>query len=412
MLSIMPTTAHWAPFTGSKLRPSRVKHAKVVIGGVLLTALAGLWLLGGLSRLAFSAPAAGRAAGFRLSGLDGNPQGLVRYLARPAELRGLVERTLLEMTAVSGRSLSRAAHEALLLNSHPDRTRLEALVDIITNVKEQEWGAFAVAPTLHGARYLPRSPVPLDRSDRRRLANEETHRDQILSVMGTLGIPLTRCLRVAGRDMTLRALLDDCLAEFHPLQAEIEWTACAIVGYLPPRCEWSNKFGEACSLDQIAVALCERSLGPSSCAGTHVVEALVRLDLADRSSAVLSGLVRRRVRERLSRLADIIASSQRTSGAWGRDWHSDLPSAKHATSSPSEFSAEELLVTGHLLTAVTGWHSDYFRPTIRLDRAGQFLEAQLFIVLRDPAAVRAHFCPITHAVCVIGILEVPLTTKG
>src|SRR5262249_41994153 len=71
----------------------------------------------------------------------------------------------------------------------------------------------------------------------------QSHPDQLLAVLGELGVPLDRPVSTAGGARTVAALLADSLANFDLDKREPEWTALAYALYLPPRKQWTDKFG-------------------------------------------------------------------------------------------------------------------------------------------------------------------------
>lgn len=150
-------------------------------------------------------------------------------------------------------------------------------------------------------------------------AEREAHRDQLLAVLGEIGIPLDAPVTTDRGPKPLRGLLDDSVANFSLDQGEIEWTALAYALYLPPQRQWTDKFGTAFQFDQLARELMRRELGEQrACSGTHLLYSLAVLCRVDESEPVLSQDTRRELRRYLAAMSDRAAASQRIDGSWGR----------------------------------------------------------------------------------------------
>src|SRR6185437_15422714 len=66
-----------------------------------------------------------------------------------------------------------------------------------------------------------------------------------------------------GGTHAVRELLEDTLANFDRRERELEWTAEALALYLPPQREWSDKYGNRHTLDEVAEELLNRPLSSS-----------------------------------------------------------------------------------------------------------------------------------------------------
>lgn len=66
------------------------------------------------------------------------------------------------------------------------------------------------------------------------------HRDQMLSSLAELGVPLSASIGAGTKVYKVRDLLCTSMNEFHLKQREIEWTAVAYAHYLPPQSHWKN----------------------------------------------------------------------------------------------------------------------------------------------------------------------------
>ena len=111
-------------------------------------------------------------------------------------------------------------------------------------------------------------------------------------------------MSASGKPFTLHDLVADSIANFHLGQEEIEWTALTYISWLPPERQWTNKFGETFTFDQLATELMRRRFEEATCVGSHVVQAMVVLLRVDREvCSVLSQDVRTIM---VKRLRDIV----------------------------------------------------------------------------------------------------------
>lgn len=228
----------------------------------------------------------------------------------------------------------------------------------------------------------------------------EAHRDQLLAVLGEVGIPLDAAVETDRGRSPLRGLLDDSVANFTLDQEEIEWTALAYALYLPPGRQWANKFGVEFTFDQLANELMHRDLGGRrACGGTHLLYSLAVLSRVDQSAPVLSQAVRRELHGYLAAMSDRAAASQRLNGSWGSDWHAGSGPALPATGPPSW---GDVLLTGHQLEWLMILPEDSLPPRRCFEGAAVFLNERL--LLDERRQMKEHYCPYSHAVRVLSVL--------
>jgi hypothetical protein len=229
--------------------------------------------------------------------------------------------------------------------------------------------------------------------------NEESHRDQVLSTMAELGVPLSHPVRVAGGRFQLAETLKDSMANFHLGQEEISWTATAYALYWPAQ-EWTNRFGERFSFDGLARELLSRPLNRASCGGTHLLSSMTILARADEERSLLSSEIRDRLRDRLKQCAAVAVRHQDADGSWPSDWNNDLlPEGKRKGRSPIGNRAERLLVTGHLAEWMLYLPREQQVPTEVLTQAGLWLHRRLLEASEEE--LYRDFCPHVHAACVV-----------
>ena len=124
----------------------------------------------------------------------------------------------------------------------------EAILKLFTDERAgaSYFGQSPLVRTASGVRFPTQEKPPID--DR----SLEQHRDQTLAAFGELGLPLSHPLNLGDRPASLRDVLRDSIANFHPRQEEIAWTAMAYALYLPPIRAWVNRYGERFTFDDLA----------------------------------------------------------------------------------------------------------------------------------------------------------------
>jgi hypothetical protein len=379
-----------------------------------ITVVAGL-ALSGVVLVAFAPRSPGRSAAGRSSEDSDSARD------RPISVRPVVDRLITVSQAdmdwirgqiqPSARAKLNSSYCLHLLRVHGLEERLhdasfasgKALVKLLSDDREGAayFGREPLVPTRTGARYLT-GDVQAALEDR----SLEWHRDQTLAAFGELGIPLTHPLVVAGRTLSLRDVLRDSLGNFHLKQKELAWTVLAYALYLPPRREWINRYGESYSFDRLVAELLGRSLGESSCGGTHDLYSLTILSRCDRQFPILTAAVRTRLLEHLRRYADAAARTQRSDGSWPVG----LKLEEAARSAPSGRMADAsepggLLITGHLAEWFLYLPADLRHADTDgvLRRAGRWLNAALHSAGEDDKT--RDFCPFSHAACVLRHLQ-------
>lgn len=233
----------------------------------------------------------------------------------------------------------------------------------------------------------------------------EYHRDQCLATFAELALPLSFPLRVDAESSCIGDVLQDSISNFHLRQEELAWTALAYAHYLPPQCEWQNRYGERFSFDDLAAALIDRPLSDESCGGVHLLMALTALERADREILVLSDLMRQRIKTWLNRCVGIVLETQASNGSWGQDWNRSLLSSSSTWNNRPDSEKVRLLLTGHLAEWMLYLPENYKTPNESLRRAGEWLYSRLRqSSLEDQ---QRDFCPYAHAVCAIRHIAFP-----
>ncbi len=195
-------------------------------------------------------------------------------------------------------------------------TREELLAVVLDPAANREWfdGQTSLIETSEGLRYT---------ASRGTFQAAVAHDDQVLSLLGELGIPLGHPLETVAGPRTVRDVFGDAVANFHP-GGEIEFSAAALIHYLPPQKSWRNKIEMDFDFDALTKLLLTRSFGETSCLGTHDLYALVLLLRADQSHQLLSSPTRGMVSEFLAKTVELVVRSQGSDGSLGVDWCEEL----------------------------------------------------------------------------------------
>jgi hypothetical protein len=215
--------------------------------------------------------------------------------------------------------------------------------------------------------------------------------------MAELGVPL--CQRIVTNEgiFSLRDVVRDSLAQFNLEQDELEWTAFAYAAYLPPQGHWVNRYGEACSFDDVAAQLLVQPLTKSSCCGMHVVFALTEILYADSGAEhILSEQMRRQVDQMLHKWLSQIISTQLPDGSWTAHWW-DLAAAHEAMASGgiSYPVHPRLLATSHIAEWLFMLPSSFQVPSNTSLKATGYLLSRLKMASKKE--MWQEFCPYSHA---------------
>lgn len=264
--------------------------------------------------------------------------------------------------------------------------------------------AYYGQPTLIRTRTGIRFPI---RDSSRNDGGTELHRDQCLAAFAELGLPLSLLLKVDEQSYFLREALKDSLANFHLQQKELAWTGLAYALYLPPGREWTNRFGERFSFDDLVIALIERPLHKESCGGSHLLYTLTVLCRADRAVPILTDPVRSRLHDWLHSLVKTAVRTQQPDGTWAIDWYRRLlHDPKDWNYNPS---VNRLIITGHVAEWLLYLPEDLQPPVETYRRGAQWLYQEL--KKASPKQQWAWICPFSHAACVVRQLTFESTEK-
>jgi len=289
------------------------------------------------------------------------------------------------------RSLSGCCHILLVYGRGPTdlsyftsgELALKALMDEQTAV-----AAFGKSPfvrTRNGLRYFL-SEDPVFNSD-----VGEAHQDQCLATFAALGIPVEAPIRTGSHSYSIHDLVSESVASFSLDQKELAWTAIAFAKYIPPKTDWTNRFRQRISFSDLAEYLLRRDLNRESCAGTHILQALIQIAQAHSNSPILNRRARQQVDAYLQIKLQELVQLQQSDGSWTKQWcasvHEDLGSVTPFFT--------KFLVTSHVLEAIQMLGSARELPEAVHLRAREWLRHSLTSPEIRPDG--SWLCPFAHA---------------
>ena len=164
--------------------------------------------------------------------------------------------------------------------------------------------------------------------------------------------------------------------------------------YLGTNQDWVNRYGEANSIERLALTLTELLPGNGPCLGTHTPYAIAFVLRVDEQAPVLSQTGRDQIKLSLLKYLDILRLNQRSNGAWGKDW--TIESAQ----TPGTLDASaELLATGHHLEWLALLPQDIAVPADMVRRAVEFLVSEIKNATNEN--LRTNYTAYSHAGCAL-----------
>lgn len=219
----------------------------------------------------------------------------------------------------------------------------------------------------------------------------EAHKDQCLATFAALDLPLSTPVKLNGKSYSLADVLSDSLASFELNQRELEWSAMAFAKYVPPRPAWTNAAGKEINFSKLVAALWAEDFNSETCAGTHLFEALVLIEKADRKHPILDDQTRKWLEAHLKSMMDEIVKSQHADGSWSKAWRGGMKDDSDPMS-PFQMS---FLVTGHLLEIL-----NKLDPPLRPPKEVFVKAARWVSSVSGSEEIQANgfwVCPFTHA---------------
>ncbi len=270
----------------------------------------------------------------------------------------------------------------------PSFTSGDVVVKALTDEQAgvQAFGKSPFIRTRNGLRYLLSKDPVFDNDV------GEAHQDQCLATFAALDLPLKLPIRLKTQSYSISDLLSESVANFSFDQKELAWTAIAFAKYLPPKQEWVNRFRERTSFSRLAQHLLQLDLNSQSCAGTHILQALVNIQTADRVHSILNTKTRKQLGTYVTEKLQEILRRQQADGSWSREWCDAINKDETGLITPLQF---RILVTGHLLEVLNSLDSQQRPPNpVYLQAAEWVRQALNSNEIRPDGSL---FCPFTHA---------------
>ncbi|HUY91550.1 MAG TPA: hypothetical protein VMV10_22610 [Pirellulales bacterium] len=272
-----------------------------------------------------------------------------------------------------------------------------------SDLSARHFGGFrALCKTRYGARF-PLVHKTLAHVE----VGAEAHPGQALAVLAASGADLATPLSLPGGESgELRLVLDDLLANFS-LDGELYWDAVALSLLLPPaQTNWTNKFAQSFSFDDLANELIARPETASACLGIHRLISLTVLYRADRERPILTEAARGRVSETLALAVQRLCSSQAEDGSWSYRWSQEAAKqvSQFAVSLPED-PMWHVVATGHHLEWLVLLPPELAPPTSVYRRAGSWLYNRLMQQIDDREWAKKLYCPVSHAVRCLNVLN-------
>ena len=261
---------------------------------------------------------------------------------------------------------------------------LKALTDEQAAVKT--FGKSPFIRTRNGLRYLL-SNDPVFHTD-----VGESHQDQCLATFAALNLPLDTPVRLKSSSYSISDLLSESVSNFSFDQKELAWTAIAYARYLPPQKEWKNRFRERTSFSQLVHHLLQLDLNSQSCVGTHIFQALAKIEEADRRHSILDGKTQKQLDSYLVNKLYEVVQRQQKDGSWNKQWCDSIHADETGQKTPLQ---SGILVTGHLLEVLNSLDAERRLPNAAYLRAAEWLEQALSS--KEIRADGTLICPFTHA---------------
>lgn len=246
------------------------------------------------------------------------------------------------------------------------------------------FGESPLIRTTHGIRYR----THLIDAMQGEADNAETHRDQCLATFAVLGIPLNEPIHIGHERYSFQDLLKESIANFTLEQRELTWTATAYAHYVAPHRSWANRFGNVVTFSELLEHLMGLPLESQSCAGFHVVQAIIEIVNTDYNCDILTPGVRRDSHNYIARIRSALYRNQNVDGSWDYDWN-------RMTETPQVLSPtvyQKLVATGHAIETLHHMQpAPVARPLVRGTK--WLLEA---LPPMDLRASQIAVCPATH----------------
>jgi hypothetical protein len=167
------------------------------------------------------------------------------------------------------------------------------------------------------------------------------------------------------------------------------WTAIAYSHYVAPTESWTDRFGRTTTFSELLLHLMEVKPESQSCAGFHVIQAILQIVNADSKYGILTPSSRVAGCKYLSDVLFTLDRNQEPDGSWNFEWH--RPVGVPLKTRPTSLS--KLIATGHAL--------EVFHELLQVPHTQPIVRSTKWIMDTLPRidfkADEVSVCPLTHA---------------
>ncbi len=229
------------------------------------------------------------------------------------------------------------------------------------------------------------------------LTNHDTssyHADDLLATLAEVGTSLDTPMHLRDGDATVGQLLSDSLRRMHLDRLEYEWAIISYARYVFPEKQFTNKFGDRLTVNQLVDEAITPAMGLGPCNGLHRLEALAVLLRADEQARALRPDTKQKMLAHMKQVSDLLTQSQTSAGYWTRQWPQGAAASAPAKGAGGDI-YDQILVTGHHLEWLALAPESVQPPRETIVRAGQWLARTLLEL--DQKDLEAAYGPYTHA---------------
>lgn len=181
-------------------------------------------------------------------------------------------------------------------------------------------------------------------------------------------------------------------------------TAMAMAKYLPPLNAWTNRYGERTTFSQLVDHLIAVNPSTQSCGGTHILEALGKIYIADQNQSILENEARKKLTLYLKDEYLEVIDKQSVDGFWDERWCGSFSQDPFGPMTPAEY---HVLVTGHILGVLHEIDGGRSVPDYVTSNAAGWLN-KCISSDSEKHSLDVWLCPFTHAAIAIREAGMPL----
>lgn len=222
-----------------------------------------------------------------------------------------------------------------------------------------------------------------------------SHVDHTVAGLAEVGTPLTFPVVTPTHVTTYRAMLEQALHDFSLNQIEYEWTALAMISFLPPAQGWRTAEGQEITFDRIAQRLMREELPRGVCFGNHRLHTLTMFLRIDDEQHVLTPGTRAEIIGFLCDNTVKLIRHQHSDGYWDGKWPDQPAGSDVNVNLSGDGLADRILATGHALEWWALAPQECHPPREVLAKAGQWMVRTIDNL--TPEQTENYFTYLSHA---------------